>query len=942
MNARQLTILFVYCGSLLGAQSHAADPDPAERTWRRDDRPLDHAGIEELARRVGYAGGRLEAGEGPRADDRYDGERNSELLAIRGDKPFRENLQRNGLELLDQIDNRATGLQAVLVRDARGDGRVYAIMRGTEFSVSTNNERLRDGFADANTNRIGYHQYEADKATLAQWAHKHNGNLTVTGHSLGAALAQRFVLDHPSAVKEVVAFNPPALDEESCKRLALKQLPPVTYYVQPRDPVSRLGGACHVPGRVFKVEGGNTETFNPNSKWLAEHRGYMLGDGTTVNEVNFGQWQSERTQEINAAWTALGRAGEGFKQNPPVGTTYKLNPNTVHKLVGDSQVLVSLYRQIINATEVSSAKVREVGAARYDGMVQIEEMRKLLGQMRGAAENCQSAAAVRDRIVAHAAQVVKFADTADAGFQYAQKQSRECKSVEAITAALSTHDKSRALMKSASDHYGQMREGERLLADLLTAATQGKGMKDAATAKLTQARGTLERMRVLAGEAEALRQRAAAATTEYMRMRSVVRKMYATLPSALSAEATRMMMESWDRPEPSIAELPAERGVAASTINAFESAVSAAEAELKGGDGLQACNTVALPEDRIGAADAAMVSMGLDGMGDGTREEAQACLVRLRYGKTQQAAAGTQRRAAANSELDDLLNDVAANQTDAQAAHRGQQAMMEDDREKAQNVGGTSYRESRGEAPVTESSRPVMEGLLSTLTEAVRQVQHNSAQRPPLTAPREAPRPSGNAATPRPPAAPASPRAPAAPASAARPAQDDRQFIIVGSAFPASDANYRNHVACRHIRALAGPYFLEGREQAIPETVARIKAKGHVDVEVKYGPADSGERLAREWERIFMRGAEACREAVRREREHLEPRSRRNHGPANHIERCGCVAVERLCDGDDRALQRAGAVRRQGVPRSTAGPAPGAHGEDRAADLQGRTAAKQP
>jgi hypothetical protein len=429
------------------------------------------------------------------------------------------------------------------------------------------------------------------------------------------------------------------------------------------------------------------------------------------------------------------------------------------------------------------------------------------------------------------------------------------------------HDKSRAMMKSASDHFGRMRDGEQLLTDLLAAATQGRNMKNAANARLAQARGTLERMHALAGEAESLRHRAAAATTEYMRTRSVIRKMYATLPSLLAAEATRKMMEYWDRPEPSIAELPAERGVAAAAISAFESALRAAEAELKGGDGLQACHTIATPEDRIGAANSAMFSMGLDGMGDGTREEAQACLARLRHGNTQQAAAGTRRRPA-GSDLDDLLSDVVANQTDAQAAVRGQRAMRDEDREKAQNAGGRSFRENRGEAPATENSRPAMEGLLSSLTQAVRQVQSNSAQRPLPAFPRETPRPSAyaDAGTTRAPATP-----PTRP-GAAKPAQDDRQFVIVGSARPASDEWYRKHLACRHIRSLAGPYFVEGRAHLIPETVAGLKAKGHVGVEVKYGPGDSGERLSREWARIYEQGAEACADAVRREKGRLEPR----------------------------------------------------------------------
>lgn len=867
MNGRQLTRGFIFGVCLLGVlPAFSDDPDPNEMTWRRDSKPLDHAGIEELARRVGYAGGRLETGEAARGVAR-----NNELLAIRGDAMFRESLHANGLELLDQIDNRATGLQAVLVRDTRGSGRVYAIMRGTEFGESTNNEGARDGFADANTSKIGYHQYEADKATLAQWAQKHRGNLTVTGHSLGAALAQRFVLDHPAAIKEAVVFNPPGVGEESCNRLARKQLPPVTYYVHPRDPASLLGGPCHVPGKVFMVEGGATETFNEGSKGLAEHRGYMLRGGTVVDEIDFYQWQSDRTRLINDTWATVGALNDVRKESwigkvNPIAEN--VNMSTVHKLVGDSQMLVTLYRQIVDASDASSAKVREAGAARIDGMTRLDEMRMLLAQMRGAGENCQSAAAVRDRVIAHAAQVVRFADAADNGFQYVQKQAKECKSVEAITVALNTHDKSRALMKSASDHYGQMREGEQLLNDLLAAATQGQGLKDAASAKLAQARATLERMRSLASDAEGLRHHTAAATTDYLRMHAVMQKMMATLPYTVVQEATRRMMEYWDRPAPSIADLPAERGVAASAIEAFEGAVRAAEAEFKNLDGLQACNAVVMPQDRIGAADGAMVNMGLDGMGDGTREAAQSCLARLRTGKNQQAATAT-RRPPANSELDDLLNDVAANKVEAQSARRGQQAMQDDNRDKAQQVGGQSFREWRGEAQTSENTTPpMMDGLLTALTEAVRQVQNSSAQRPPADYPRETPRQAGTTSTA---GTSATPRTPPPP-RAARPSQEDRQFIIVGSARTSSDSWFRDHVACRHKRILVGPSFIEGREREIADAVAQLKARGHVEVDVKYGAADSGERLSREWDQIYQRGAEACAEAVRREKLKLEPR----------------------------------------------------------------------
>lgn len=253
--------------------------------WRRDNATLDHSDMEHLARQTGYIGGRK------RSD--YDEGR----AKIKGDKDFRmKHLQENGLKLLDAVDDRETGMQATLVQDV-SDGRVYAIFRGTEFDVTHSWAGAKDAWADVGA--IGKNQYDANKATFDKWAADHKDNLYVTGHSLGGANAQRFIVDNPSAVTEAVLFNPPGIDRETAGQIGDSELPKITYYTHPDDAVSEVGGQVHLKGTVIRVSGGQTESGAEGAKIAAEHRADMLqgGEGIEMEEVDFDTWQEDRGAE---------------------------------------------------------------------------------------------------------------------------------------------------------------------------------------------------------------------------------------------------------------------------------------------------------------------------------------------------------------------------------------------------------------------------------------------------------------------------------------------------------------------------------------------------------------------------------------------------------------------------------------------------------------------
>lgn len=267
-----------------------------DRVWREGKAPLTHSDMEHLSRGIGYEGAR------PQGDK---DERAPEHLTMRGDEVFRDRLRANGLQLLDHIDNKKTGFQATLVKDTH-TGKVYAIFRGTEppkGGAKRILQRLPEFGKDfwADMGAVGRNQYEAkaDNAKLHRWAEEHSGNLVVTGHSLGGALAQRFIADHPDDVEKAVLFNSPALDTETAGKVSSRKLigpdgqPKITYYVHPGDPVSELGGNRHLYGDVYTVEGGPTE-----EGLLGVHSGAMLQGGTVMQEKDFHEWQENRKSEF--------------------------------------------------------------------------------------------------------------------------------------------------------------------------------------------------------------------------------------------------------------------------------------------------------------------------------------------------------------------------------------------------------------------------------------------------------------------------------------------------------------------------------------------------------------------------------------------------------------------------------------------------------------------
>ncbi len=257
------------------------------------------ARIEELARELGYTGGRLtQAERNPTALAR-----NAAVLGIKGDVHFRVALSRQGYTFKDAIDDRETGMQAMVVQEKKGTGQTYIVFRGTEPFTEINDIRADLDDEGHDTGRM---QYVENRYTLDDWANKYPGAI-IAGHSLGGALAQHYAVDHPGAVKEAYLFNAPGISERGVLRfIKAENRPPVNLFVGSggdgsspggADLVSELGGPNHLPSRIIEVT-------KPGAGIWKRHSFYML-NGThsdlIFKELRCQEYQERRIASYQAA-----------------------------------------------------------------------------------------------------------------------------------------------------------------------------------------------------------------------------------------------------------------------------------------------------------------------------------------------------------------------------------------------------------------------------------------------------------------------------------------------------------------------------------------------------------------------------------------------------------------------------------------------------------------
>lgn len=248
--------------------------------------------------------------------------RDGELLTIKGDAEARKRLRAQGYDIVDAIDDRKTGMAAMVVMDVQTADRVRALERSgrpedarqaaqLKASVKTNvvfrgTEPAGEGGTDILTDldgkgRVGKSQYEPHARQLGEWCGQYT-NADATGHSLGAAQAQRFASRCAHNVKEVVTFAPPGIGKDEAQAFATAPArAKVTHYIAKGDIVSAGGGQNQLPGAV-------NEVTLPGVKPLTELDGHSLemahttamlqgGEGIAIQQKRFADYQSDRLSE---------------------------------------------------------------------------------------------------------------------------------------------------------------------------------------------------------------------------------------------------------------------------------------------------------------------------------------------------------------------------------------------------------------------------------------------------------------------------------------------------------------------------------------------------------------------------------------------------------------------------------------------------------------------
>lgn len=228
-----------------------------------------------------------------------------------------------GYRVAEKIADPKTGM-AVSVFVSPNKQPVIAF-RGTEGSSAD----VRDVMSDLDPRGVGFGQFQDNQQALAALAQKYPG-ATVTGHSLGGALAQRYAAQFGAG--EVVTFNSPGIDKGTAAKFQ-KGKTKVTHYVSHGDPVS-LGGEKFIDGeaKIITYKSGKIPIVgNTLDKHMAAVTGGLMGlkdasvktiTAADLSNPNFKYGGTQATSHVTRGKVETGRKMAGLVSaplNPIVG-----------------------------------------------------------------------------------------------------------------------------------------------------------------------------------------------------------------------------------------------------------------------------------------------------------------------------------------------------------------------------------------------------------------------------------------------------------------------------------------------------------------------------------------------------------------------------------------------------------------------------------------------
>ena len=173
----------------------------------------------------------------------------------------------HNFEILDRINNEQTGLDAFLIRDLGSDEAII-VFRGTEVNKG-GSEALKDVSSDIHYQGVGYNQLMNDQDKIEAWINENPG-VTITGHSLGGAIAQFAAVQFPDNVGAVVTFNSPALSGHQLTSTDYEHFKAnnphiqTTHYFLENDMVS-MAGNRFLPGDVYLLKQPDATILNAHA-----------------------------------------------------------------------------------------------------------------------------------------------------------------------------------------------------------------------------------------------------------------------------------------------------------------------------------------------------------------------------------------------------------------------------------------------------------------------------------------------------------------------------------------------------------------------------------------------------------------------------------------------------------------------------------------------------
>jgi pimeloyl-ACP methyl ester carboxylesterase len=152
--------------------------------------------------------------------------------------------------------------------------------------VSQGTTDAKDAVDDANPKGVGFDQFTANKVAVKDWLTsviadktKNPSGLKVdlTGHSLGAGIAQWFASEYPNLLREAVTFQSPGITKTASTNFLNNggNANQVTHYAVNGDIVS-LGGEAFLPG-TLKLADYQTAAIDPE-KYNVKHLAGILNN----------------------------------------------------------------------------------------------------------------------------------------------------------------------------------------------------------------------------------------------------------------------------------------------------------------------------------------------------------------------------------------------------------------------------------------------------------------------------------------------------------------------------------------------------------------------------------------------------------------------------------------------------------------------------------------